>query len=124
MNNVNVDPWVYEFSSDVMKDIQHANARPSLSQVGKSDIKTSAYINENVNMFTRPQVEPVANIFRPKAAPKDGIPGWMMQKVKDATKEDIAANKYINNDVHMVTKPEVDVLPHNRESEKAPKAGN
>lgn len=47
-----------------------------------------------------------------------------MQKVKDATKEDIAANKYINNDVHMVTKPEVDVLPHNRESEKAPKAGN
>jgi hypothetical protein len=56
MNNVNVDPWVYEFSSDVMKDIKHANARPGegLSQVNKSDIKTSSYIGEDVNMFTRP----------------------------------------------------------------------
>ena len=122
----NIDPWVYEFSSDVLKDIQHKNsdAKPAGALGQKNDIKTSAYIDEDVNMFTRPKVDPLPNIVRSKLAPKGPmVKGWdgLAQGAKD--KVDIATNKYIDNEVHMFAKPEVETLPHNRKNLEEPKKG-
>ena len=94
MNPRNVDPWVYEFSSDVLKGIQHDKdaSGDSLSQVSKKDINQSNFIQKNVNSAQN--------------------------------KVDIAKNKYIDNEVHTFTEPLVDQLPESRKDEKKPKEGN
>ena len=136
INPNNVDPWVYEFSSEVMKDIKHSHKdnkppgandkeehKHSLGQ--SSDINTTSYINQEVNMMAKPNVDSAANIYRSKEAPTGpAVKGWDGLVQKNGQSEDIAKNKYVNNEVHMFTDPQVEQIPYSRKTSVAPKKGD
>lgn len=69
MGKDNRDPWVYEFSTEALKDIKYDTSRPaaaSLAQAQKGFVAPNPYMAENVYDFTRNYTTPT-NIF-PRAA--------------------------------------------------------
>lgn len=68
----NRDPWVYQFSSDVIKDLKYDDTRATPKPAAlcqKGDVACNPYIAENVHDFTRNYTTPISIFPRSAAAP-------------------------------------------------------
>jgi len=66
----NRDPWVYEFSSDAVKDIKYPGGRAASGSLAQmQDVANNKYMANSIHDFTRNYTTPFANFPRSDDAP-------------------------------------------------------